>query len=152
MTRSLANCDAEGGMMERPGGGLFLEVFGAPKGLGSVDLPVSGPSPLADFCNRDSMIDRCWSRTEMLRWSCSLIAGSWVWKPGDKQASPTSCIARPSRPVNGPREVCVLDVMERSSLRGRWRVPDCRLGEAGGSFLIEIFDAGPPLRELKRLA
>ena len=102
--------------MERPGGGRFLEVMGVlrpePKGLSSeVRSPPS--EGLAVFCSRDSIMCRCWSRTEMLRCNCSRILGSWVWKPGERQASPTSCIPRLplSRAVNGAdgREVIDAD-------------------------------------------
>lgn len=43
-----------------------------------------------------SMIFRCCSRTLMLRSSCSRIDGSWVLKPGERHASPTSCSAKPA--------------------------------------------------------
>lgn len=66
--------------MDRPGGGLFfVPEFDRPNGLDeSGALELSGPSPFADFSSRDSMIDLCWSRTEILRCNCSLIVGSWV--------------------------------------------------------------------------
>lgn len=76
-TLSFANCDAEGGTMERPGGGRFLLNFSEPKGLDSGSFE-SLPSPLADFCSLDSMMDRCWSRTAMLRCNCSCRPGSCV--------------------------------------------------------------------------
>lgn len=80
MTLSWANCSAEGGTIDKPGGGRFFEVGGPlPKGLGlSTALDVSGWSPFADFKRRDSMIERCWSRTDMLLCNCSLIVGSCV--------------------------------------------------------------------------
>lgn len=98
---------------------------------------------MVPFC-RASMICLCWSRTSRLLCSCSRIAGSCVWKPGDRQARPTSWIARPadSREVSGAdgRAVCgprVFDVLEeRSSRLGRGREDDM-LGEAG-SFLTLI--------------
>lgn len=49
--------------------------------------------PLDGFAcrnNRASIMLRCWSRTEMLRWSCSRMVGSWVVNPGERQAIPTS--------------------------------------------------------------
>lgn len=128
--------------MERPGGLFLVDVFGSAtlRRFDSDGLMPSGPSPLAEYCSLDSMIDLWWSRTATLRWSCSRMAGSWVWKPGDRQANPTSCIPRfPA--VNGPRVEVV--AAERSSLRGRC-LPERMLGEPGGSFLT----AGPPLRDL----
>ena len=84
--------------MERPGGGLFFDVIGVfkpePKGLSSDVLSPALSVGLADFCRRDSMMCRCCSRTEMLRCSCSRMLGSWVWKPGERHAMPTSCIPR----------------------------------------------------------
>lgn len=159
MTLSLANCSADGALIDKPGGGPFrLEVVGvrvctpksvvscvlAPPSLVSCELPGLTPFCLA------SMICLCWSRTSRLLCSCSLIAGSCVWKPGDRQARPTSWIARPAesravkgaegRAVCGPRAPGVLE--ERSSLFGRGRA-DCMLGEPG-SFLTFII--GGPLR------
>lgn len=52
MTRSLAKRSAEGGIIERPGGGLFLdEAVGVlvVEVAGSLVFPVSGPSPRADL-------------------------------------------------------------------------------------------------------
>ena len=83
----------------------------------------------------------------MLRCSCSFITGSWVTKPGDRHARPTSWIPRPPSPraVNGPRAVPgpppVLLFFERSSFLGLWRAVS-RLGELG-SFFTMIF-GGPP--------
>lgn len=84
----------------------------------------------------------------MLRCSCSFITGSWVTKPGDRQAIPTSWIARPSRAVMGRAEVGWLDLsvfLDRSSLRGRGRVW-VMLGEPG-SFLTKILGGAPADRE-----
>lgn len=70
MTRSLANCEADGGTIDKPGGGRFLDEDGVlrePNRFDSEGLMPSGPSPLAVFCRRDSIIDLCWSLTEMLR-------------------------------------------------------------------------------------
>lgn len=96
----------------------------------------------------------CWSRTEILRCSCSRIVGSWVWKPGDKHAIPTSCIARPllSLAVKGAegRDDCVgwlWEVLDKSNLRGRCREVLGTSGEDGGSFLTIIL-GGPCLDEL----
>ena len=154
MTLSCANCSAAGALIDRPGGGPFrLEVVGvrvctpkrvvscvrAPPSLFSVELP-----GLTPFCQA-SINCLCWSLTSKLLCSWFRIAGSCVWKPGDRQARPTSWMARPaeSRAVRGAdgRAVCgplrapgVLD--ERSSLLGRGRA-DCMLGD-DGSFLTWI--------------
>lgn len=91
----------------------------------SLSLPWSGPSPLADCCcRRASIMCLCCSRTLMLRWSCSFIKGSWVTKPGERHANPTSWMPSPSlavkgRPVAGP---AALDPpLDRSNLPGRLR-------------------------------
>lgn len=153
MTLSCWNCSAEGALIDNPGGGPFLrEVVGVrvctPKSVVSCVLaPLSVFSielfGLTPFCLA-SMICLCWSRTSRLLCSCSRMAGSCVWKPGDRHARPTSWIARPAesravrgadgRAVCGPRAPGVLD--ERSSLLGRGRA-DCMLGEPG-SFLTLI--------------
>jgi hypothetical protein len=93
------------------------------------------------------MIDRCWSRTEILRCSCSLIVGSCVWKPGDKHARPTSCITKLSLPVNGVTESRELTaggadvvLVFKSSFRGRCLELLCRDGDGGGSFLTTGFE------------
>jgi hypothetical protein len=111
MTLSVANCSCEGGTIERPGGGLFLDdvpgVFSPPSELPSPVLaPPSTLSPgFAVFWSRDSMMDLWWSRTDMLRCSCSLMVGSCVENPGERQAKPTSCMANgPSLAVNWPPE------------------------------------------------
>lgn len=50
ITRSLANCDAEGGTIDRPGGARRLEpLLGMPMKPDSEGLVPSGPSSLADF-------------------------------------------------------------------------------------------------------
>lgn len=153
MTLSCWNCSAEGALIDRPGGGPFRrDVVGVrvctPKRV--VSCVLAPPSVfstellgLTPFCLA-SMICLCWSRTSRLLCSCSRMAGSCVWKPGDRQARPTSWIARPAesravrgadgRAVCGPRAPGVLD--ERSSLLGRGRA-DCMLGEPG-SFLTLI--------------
>lgn len=76
-TRSFANWEAEGGTIDSPAG-RFFEVVGVfeSKRFDSDGFTPSGPSPFAVFCNRDSIIDLCWSRTEILRCNCSLIVGS----------------------------------------------------------------------------
>lgn len=119
---------------------------------------VRGPSfsselpGLVPFC-RASIIIRCWSRTSRLRCNCSRMPGLLVAKPGDKQARPTSCIARPaeSREVKGAegRPVCgpprLLDMLdERSSRLGRGR-DDGGPGEPGSLFTLTMGGA-PPLR------
>lgn len=153
MTLSCWNCSAEGALIDKPGGGPFRrEVVGVrvctPKRV--VSCVLAPPSVfstellgLTPFCLA-SMICLCWSRTSRLLCSCSRMAGSCVWKPGDRQARPTSWIARPAesravrgadgRAVCGPRAPGVLE--ERSSLLGRGRA-DCMLGEPG-SFLTLI--------------
>jgi hypothetical protein len=71
-----------------------------------------------------------------------------VTKPGDRQAIPTSWIARPSRAVIGRAEAGWLDLgvfLDKSSLRGRGRVLVI-LGEAG-SFLTIILGGAPAERE-----
>lgn len=59
MTRSFANWEADGGMIDRPAGGLRFAVLGIPIKFDSEGLIPSGPSSLADLCMRCSMIDRC---------------------------------------------------------------------------------------------
>lgn len=73
------------------------------------------------------------------------MVGSCVWKPGDKQANPTSCIPMPSLAVMGVREGRELsgagmeDVFVfRSSLRGRCLELPGNEGDEGGSFLTVI--------------
>ena len=157
MTRSFANCVAEGALIESPGGGPFrLEVMGVlvdmPKSVFSCGLAGSGVSlELPGFCPfcLASMICLCWSRTSKLLCSCSRIAGSCVWKPGERHAKPTSCIAKPAesrdvkgaegRAVCGPRGLATL--LDRSSRFGRGRA-ECIEGEAG-SFLTLIMGVGP---------
>lgn len=125
-------------------------------GLESRALLISEPepSPLADLCSLDSMMDRCCSRTVMLRCSCSRRTGSSVWKPGDRQASPTWCIPRPSLAVMGPAGPRTESVLaDKSSLRGLGR--GCwadMLGEDGGSFLTTILGALPLHEQLAYVA
>lgn len=115
---------------------------------------LSGPSPLADcWCSLASIMCLCCSRTDKLRWSCSFMTGSWVTKPGDRHAIPTSWIPRPSRAVIGRAEAGWFDLsvfFDRSSLRGRGRVL-VMPGEAG-SFLTTILGGAPVDRELEEQA
>ena len=144
MTRSFANWEADGGTMDRPAGGLrFDAVLGIPIKFDSEGLTPSGPSSLADLCMRCSMIDRCWSRTERLRCSCSRMTGSWVWKPGDRHARPTCCIEAVKGPPAGRTDKPLEDgrLVERSNFRGRGRL--CIRGEDPGSFFTVT--CGPPL-------
>lgn len=135
--------------MERPGGALFLRDI--PGVLGKPILD-SLSSPFEDcWCSLDSIMCRCCSRTEMLRWSCSFITGSWVTKPGDRQAIPTSWIPKPSRAVSGRADPGWFDLvfvfLDRSSLRGLGRVLDIT-GEAGSFFTIIL--GGAPFRGLRK--
>lgn len=100
--------------------------------------------------SRDSMIERCCSRTEILRWSCSRIVGSCVENPGERHAMPTSWIVarlplavRGVAAALGPEET--LGAFERLSFAGRWR--DGGPGEVG-SFLTMIL--GSSVRFLLR--
>lgn len=145
MTRSLANWECEGGAMVRPGGGPFLlGVFsGRPKGLMSCWRASSsrGP-PLGPPFWRASMICLCLSRTSMLLCSCSRIEGSFVWKPGDRQAMPMSTpVDRlAGRAVRAPEAWTTWELARLRRL-GRWR----ELGMSGdeGSFFTTILGAGP---------
>lgn len=141
MTLSFAKRSAAGGTMDKPaGGGRFLEVEGArAKGFGfSIPRADSGgPSPLADLRSLDSMIDRCWSLTEILLCSCSLIVGSCVWKPGDKHANPTSCIEALPDGLE-LRGAGMAVVVFKSSFLGLCRAFGAREGDEGGSFLTII--------------
>lgn len=121
--------------MERPGG-LRLPVLGMPIALDSEGCTPSGVS-LADLCMRCSMMERCWSRTERLRCSCSRMIGSWVWKPGDKQARPTSWRDAVMGPPGGRTDRLLEGrLVERSNFRGRGRL--CIRGDDPGSFLTVI--------------
>lgn len=68
-------------------------------------------------------------------------------KPGDRQASPTSCIASPSLPPSAGRAVAAPEparvFLDRSSLRGRCRVVGIS-GDPGSFFTIilnpELFE------------
>lgn len=143
--RSLANCEADGGTIESPGGGLRFKEPGldGPNRLESEGaIAPSDASSLPGLFSRASIIDLCWSRTLRLLCSCSLIIGSCVWNPGDKQASPTSFIFTPSRAVIGPlgpRTDSLSEETDNSNLRGRGF--DCTVGDAGGSFFTVTFDA-----------
>lgn len=83
--------------MLRPGGGPFRrDVCGvlivlpkAPISEFLVSSTSDGP-PLPCFW-RASMICLCRSLTSKLLCSCSRMVGSWVWKPGERQARPMSC-------------------------------------------------------------
>jgi hypothetical protein len=161
MTRSFANCSAEGGTIDSPGGGRFLDIdpVGLPNGLDISDgFCPSGPSPLAVLSNLDSIMDLCCSRTDRLRCMCSRMVGSWVWKPGERTAMPASCSAMPSLAVSGvadglderPAGAAAMFV-ERSSLRGRCRELFGRDGDEGGSFLTTILGALPEPRELEEV-
>lgn len=71
ITRSLANCECEGGAMVRPGGGPFLRdvlgVFtGRPNGLISCWRTSSSDGPPLPCFWRASMICLCRSLTSML--------------------------------------------------------------------------------------
>lgn len=77
MTRSLANWEADGGTMDKPGG-LRLDDLAGPNKVESDGLVPLGTSSLGFLCNLDSMIDLCWSRTERLLCNCSLKTGSYV--------------------------------------------------------------------------
>jgi len=168
MTRSLANWAAEGALIDSPGGGPFLrEVDGVRSGppprtwscglANSLSLALPGLFPFlaSKFCLA-SIICLCWSRTLRLRCNCSCIPGSLVWKPGERHASPTSCITSPAdsrdvkgadgRAVCGPRVLAILDV--RSNFLGRGR-EDCIAGEPG-SFLTWIMGGAPFLSLCRR--
>lgn len=132
-TRSWANCWAVGGAMDRPGGGPFRRevcgVFiGRPKALVSPcrGTSSSGPGPLPPRFWRSSMICRCLSLTSRLRWSCSRMVGSCVWKPGDRHARPTSIklalLWPDGRAVSAPDEWTMLWLDERLRRCGRCRV------------------------------
>ena len=81
------------------------------------------------------------------------MAGSCVWKPGERHAKPTSCIAKPAEsrdvkgadglPVDGPRPLVVLEV--RSSRFGRG-LADCIVGDPGSFFTLIM--GGAPFRAL----
>jgi hypothetical protein len=82
------------------------------------------------------------------------MVGSWVWKPGDRQARPTSSrFAEPwpeGRAVRAPDEWTML-WLERLRRCGLWRVVVGMSGDEG-SFLTTILGAGPrDLREEGRL-
>ena len=78
------------------------------------------------------------------------MLGSCVWKPGERQAIPTSCIPSDALAVNGaeglefiPEELFgVLEV--RSSFRGRCREAGTS-GDEGGSFFTMILGGWPDL-------
>ena len=136
--------------MDSPGGGRFLAVIGVfnPPLPKMVCSRSGAPSvPLALFCNRDSIICLCCSRTVMLLCNCSCILGSCVWKPGERQANPTSCMPRLALSrVNGAdgledAPACAsFELPVRSSLRGLCRAVTGCSGE-DGSFLTMIFGA-----------
>jgi hypothetical protein len=152
MTRSLANCECEGGAMVRPGGGPFLrDVLGVlaapPYGLMSCWRPASSsPGPVLPPCLlRASMICLCLSRTSKLLCSCSRIEGSLVWKPGDRQARPMSlrspfAVKGAGRAVRAPEAWTMLLEVDRSRRRGRWR--EVVMSGDEGSFLTTILGVG----------
>lgn len=144
--------------MVSPGGGLFLrELVGVSmlrwNGFASGRAESSSCGPLPPCFWRCSMIWRCLSLTSMLLWSCSRMVGSWVWKPGDRQASPTSCmmvalsfeLMGAGRAVRAPDECTMVWLVERSRRLGRWREV-VRSGD-DGSFLTTILGAGGPRAE-----
>jgi hypothetical protein len=158
MTLSFANCSCEGATIMRPGGAFLLVVAGVfmpPGPASSLSLALSiGASPGFAVCsNLDSMICLCCSRTEILRCNCSLIVGSCVTNPGERQAKPTSWIPSPlSLEVSGcPRDPNGFELdefLDKSNLRGLCRGVG-RSGEEGSFFTIIL--GGPPFsrRELK---
>lgn len=84
------------------------------------------------------------------------MVGSWVWKPGDRQARPTSWrLAEPwpeGRAVRAPDEWTMLWLAERLRRWGRCRVVVVGMSGEEGSFLTTILGAGPrDLREEGRL-
>lgn len=66
------------------------------------------------------------------------MVGSWVWNPGDKQASPTSCMLAPAEGLELSGAGTFV-VVFKSSRRGRWRPLAASDGEEGGSFFTIIF-------------
>jgi hypothetical protein len=159
MTLSCANCSCDGATMLSPGGAFLFDKPGvlAGKPPSSLSLALSiGASPgFAVCCNRDSMMCRCCSRTEILRCSCSLIAGSCVMKPGERHASPISATPSPEsipldvKPPADGLELPSAEFCERSSFRGRWREAG-NSGEDGGSFFT-IICGGAAFRALRKL-
>lgn len=94
ITLSFAKCSWLGATIDSPGGALFLRDMPGVLAAKAPDPSLSlsaGPSPFADCCcSRASMRCLCCSRTDMLLCTCSFMVGSWVMKPGDRQAKPTS--------------------------------------------------------------
>ena len=88
----------------------------------------------------------------MLLCNCCCIVGSWVWKPGDRQASPTSTMARPplSLAVKGAdgfddMAAWLWEVLDdKSSFLGLCLEVAGTSGDAGGSFFTMIL-GGPCL-------
>lgn len=58
ITRSLANCEADGGTIDKPGGLRFDDLEG-PNGFESDGLTALEPSSLEVLCNLASMMDLC---------------------------------------------------------------------------------------------
>lgn len=155
MTLSLAKFSCDGATIDNPGGTLFLRdeipgVLTANALFASFSLS-EGPSPFADCCcRRASMRCLCCSRTDKLLCTCSFMTGSWVTKPGERQAKPTSWICSPSRAVKGRAVAGEPELgafLDKSSLRGRCRFVGSCSGEPGSFFTI-ILGGPPTLREL----
>lgn len=145
-TRSLAKARCGGGTIVRPLGGRRLGVCEDPARADDGSLGLSFPPPgFACRCSRASIILRCWSRTEMLRWSCSRMVGSWVAKPGERQAMPTSLIVDRLPPaVRGTVDPAGSGSLLRCSLGGL-----CLDGGSGevGSFFTMILGSSFRLLE-----
>lgn len=131
----------DGGPLRRadPGGLslLGLRSARAEGGPSSLSLPPSSPGLACRF-NRDSIMERCWSRTDMLLCNCSRMAGSWVENPGERHAIPTSCM-RPrsavSTPVRGVFPLAEVEMFFASeSLGGRCLAVVGGSGEVGSFF------------------
>jgi hypothetical protein len=148
MTRSLANCSADGAAIDSPGGGPFLrEVMGVFVGLSNT-LSASPLPPVFPFC-LFSINLLCCSLMFIALSICSLIVGSCVLKPGERHATPTSCRRSPalsldvSGPADGRAESAPAGApfdmleLERLSRLGRCR-PVGRSGDVG-SFLTMTF-------------
>ena len=151
MTLSFANCwcgggtivKLDGGPLRRADpGGLSLLEFRSPRaeaGPSSLSLPLLPSSPgLACRFSRDSIIERCWSRTDILLCSCSRMAGSWVENPGERHAIPTSCMRPRSvvrTPVRGVFPLVDVELFFASeSLGGRCLAVVGGSGEVGSFF------------------
>ena len=141
ITRSFANARWGGGTIDRLFGGRRFAEPARPEGSPSF----CPPAVFGCRCNRASMMLRCCSRTDALRWSCSRIVGSCVANPGDKHAIPASLmVAKLGAAVRGPR-VAAESVLDSSkcNLAGRRRVVDGGPGD-DGSFFTTIFGTFSP--------